>query len=732
MLDWIVFGCGATCLIVGLVLFRSLRCVLDMQKPSGMLMSYINSGAKEISARNSKRALLALLVIMVVILGSQIAMGEFHNLFVPIVMVMGTVSAILTAYFMSEISTRGLVAVYEALKESESFFMRQMGKLAASVGLVSLGILIMVSSLTLKLVSFFTGSVEETLLRDLSPVLQAAHWSHFTNYVTHFHHFQIIEMTVVLLALCLGTTIYTLSVRLSGSIYAKIVDVFSDSVGRTDYDLMEDDLRNPGSIPDLVGDQVSNVIGMGMVIYECILFCIAAASVLRMMSLTSLAGLSQPQVLAMFLEPLLLFVVGAMISALILMVKLWWNLRSWGIRTMMLMSYVLLSLGAFLGEYLGLLMPSFAGFVVTGAVVGMALTLNNRWATSVTGNSVRRVIASFESSAVSGFLNGGLQAAGAIVVPILSAVMALVVPFWLTAGQGLTIGFHGVSLVLVALLSPAGLVMSLGALGAVSDNVRGISEMVMDSDEALRRAREQDANGTEPSTLLKTFAIVSGMSSCLFLVVFLGRRLMYHLMIKGGVEYRIVEDFFDGLNLTLMNPHVITGLIWGSLLIVIFTGLLIVAVRSGGVVLTEQIRTQMATKSGIWNGETLPDYHEVIERIHGYSHRWTRRILGTMVVMSITTLFLFGVEGSMATLMGAIIVGLFVSLFSNYVGGIWRNAKKVMEISADHASDSNAYSACVFVDGIGDILKDTVAPTLYILVKMMGIIIVLFGVLALS
>lgn len=732
MLDWIIFGCGAGCLIIGLWLYRSLKCVLDIQKPAGMLMSYVNSGAKEISARNSKRALVALVIFMVVIVGSQMAMGESHNVFVPIVMVMGTIAAIMTSYFMSEISTQGLVAVYEALKESESFFMRQMGKLAASVSLVSLGILIMVSALSLKMVSFFSGSVEATLLRTISPLLKEIHWAHYTGYATHFHHFQIIEITVVLLAFCLGTTIYTVSVRLSGSIYAKIVDVFSDSVGRTEYDLLEDDLRNPGSIPDLVGDQVSNVMGMGMVIYECILFCIAAANVLRMMTLNSLADLTQPQVLSMLLEPLLLFVVGSMISAVILLAKLWCNFKSWGIRTLMVMSYLALILGAFLGEYFGILMPSFSWLVVTGSFIGMALTLNNHWATSVKGGRVQFVIGSFGSSAVSGFLSGALVAVGAIIVPILGVVTAVVVPFLLTEGQGLTAGFHGVALVLVALLSPAGLVMSLGTLGAVSDNVRGISEMVMDSEESLIRSREQDANGTEPSILLKTFAIVSGMTSCLFLLVFLGRRLMYHLMMRGSVEHRIVEDLFDDLNLTLMNPHVIGGLIWGCLIIVIFTGLLIAAVRSGGVILTEQIRDQMANKSGIWTGESLPDYHEVIERIHGYSHRWMRGVLGTMVVMSFSTVWLFGVEGSMATLMGAIVAGLFVSLFSNYVGGIWRNAKKVMEISPEHAADSNAYSACVFVDGIGDILKDTVAPTLYILVKMMGIIIVLFGVLALS
>ena len=73
-------------------------------------------------------------------------------------------------------------------------------------------------------------------------------------------------------------------------------------------------------------------------------------------------------------------------------------------------------------------------------------------------------------------------------------------------------------------------------------------------------------------------------------------------------------------------------------------------------------------------------------------------------------------------LIGATITAIMLALFCGNAGGAWDNAKKYIEAGGveGESKGSAAHDASVVGDTVGDPLKDTVGPSLDILIKIMS------------
>ena len=126
-------------------------------------------------------------------------------------------------------------------------------------------------------------------------------------------------------------------------------------------------------------------------------------------------------------------------------------------------------------------------------------------------------------------------------------------------------------------------------------------------------------------------------------------------------------------------------------------------------------------------GTTKPDYARCVLIC-------TRAAQKQMILPAMAAIFtplavglLFNVEGVMGLLVGALVSGFVVAIFSANAGGAWDNAKKYIEAGHYQGKGSDPHKATVVGDTVGDPLKDTSGPSVNILIKLMSMVSVVFA-----
>ncbi len=525
------------------------------------------------------------------------------------------------------------------------------------------------------------------------------------------------SFTMTLSGYALGCSIIAMFNRVGGGIYTKAADMGADLVGKTEAHIPEDDPRNPATIADNVGDNVGDVAGLGSDLLESYVGAILSAVMLACELFMHNVYADTAMLNRMLLFPVIFAgcgLVSCVIGISYIMIKprlsknvhMELNIATWISAAVTIGAGVVLSYFMFrdvdkdilpaVGFKVGAFSPWLAA--VCGIAAGILIGIISEYYTSYDYKPTKKISqASKEGPALTvtqGLANG-----------MISCMLPVVVLAVAIFGSYAIAGMYGIACAAFGMLSFVAATVSVDTYGPISDNAGGIAEM-SGLEHGVREITDKlDSVGNTTAAIGKGFAIGSAAFAALSLMT------SYLYAFSG-----------ENLLLDLIDPLTLCGALCGAALPFLFSGMLIEAVAKAARKMVEEVRRQFREIKGLLEGETLPDYKTCIEISSQGALKEMRLPCIMCILVPLVSGFIFGPMFVAGLLIGATITAIMLALFCGNAGGAWDNAKKYIEAGGveGESKGSAAHDASVVGDTVGDPLKDTVGPSLDILIKIMS------------
>ena len=521
----------------------------------------------------------------------------------------------------------------------------------------------------------------------------------------------------IILGFSFGASSIALFMKCGGGIYTKTADVGADLVGKAEYDLPEDNPRNPATIADNVGDNVGDIAGMGSDLFDSYVASIMAA----MMLAASVAVITSPlgdltiSVLTravIVIAPVVLCGVGLMASLL-------------GIYIIKMMGSEepgkALNIGTYLSTALYIGLSALFTMLLTigidadgvqllwriwiasaiGLLAGIVLGFTSDYFTREDKKPTRSMAEAAQEGHAVVILSGLSYGLLSVVPPAIGIIVAMAVSYALA-------GILGVAMAAVGMLAIVGTIVSNDAYGPICDNARAIAEQGELGDDVIRVADKMDSAGNTAKAITKGFAI--GAANLTVLALLYSFTTEANEIIPGTIA-----------SMDLLNVGVLIGAFIGVVVPALFSALLILAVQRNATKMVNEIRRQFESNPKILTGEEAADFNKCIDIA-------TKGSLRELVFPSIISIaiplsigIVFGVASLGAFLAGAILSGFVFAVFMSNSGGAWDNAKKFIEDGNLGGKGSDAHKAAITGDTVGDPFKDTAGPSINTLLVVMSL-----------
>jgi len=530
------------------------------------------------------------------------------------------------------------------------------------------------------------------------------------------------ERVSLLVGFGFGASLSSLFAQLGGGIYTKGADIAADLVGKIEQGIPEDDPRNAAVIADLVGDNVGDVAGRGADLFESGSDNLIAAMIVG-------ASFIPQYGWAAVLFPLLIHAIGA-IGAMLGVLAVRGSEKRSAILSMNLgfLTTALFSVASFyfLAQFV---MHDIRLFYCLGLGLLCTLTISLlvQFYTGIRQKPVKLIAEGSLSGAAINLIAGfswGMESVGLLIVVALANMAAFYI-----MGGGL-LGILGITATTLGIVEMEGIIMAADAFGPIADNASGIAEMSGLGPQVRRVGDVLDAAGNITKAITKGYSMSCALMTAvvvLFAYLLEATRLYNmeasHLAglvsFQGGLEGTVLTIV---RNLNLTHPRNITALMIGVIVPFLFSARAMRAVGRTAFQTVAEVRRQFRETPGILSGEATPDYSRCVDISTRNALR--QMIAPTLfgVAFPIAMGFLMGPWALAFYLIGVKLIGATLAVFMFNAGGAWDNAKKYVEEGHFGGRQSEAHRAAVIGDTFGDPLKDTVGPSLHILIKLQNIL----------
>ncbi len=525
------------------------------------------------------------------------------------------------------------------------------------------------------------------------------------------------NLSLVLSGYALGCSIIAMFNRVGGGIYTKAADMGADLVGKTEAHIPEDDPRNPATIADNVGDNVGDVAGLGADLLESFVGAVLSCAILAIELFTHNAKFTSSSLYAkMIMFPILFAGVGLIscvcgIAFPLLKKKLSenphfeLNLATWISAGLAIGFGFLLTFFLFRGEAadqikaagfkLGKLTPWIGAAI--GIIAGVIIGAISEYYTSYDFKPTKGIAQASKEGTALTITQGMATGMISCMLPVICLGAAIFACYAIG-------GMYGVGCGAMGMLCFVATTVSVDTYGPISDNAGGIAEMSFLDKEVRVITDKLDSVGNTTAAIGKGFAI--------------GSAALATISMMSSYLY----SFMENLALNIVDGYVLVGAIVGAALPFLFSGMLINSVAKAARRMVKEVRRQFKEIPGILEGTAKPDYKTCITIS-------SQGALKEMIVPALVAIlfpvvcgFLFGAYFVGGVLIGATLSAIMLAIFTGNSGGAWDNAKKYIEAGGveGEGKGTPTHDAAVVGDTVGDPLKDTVGPSLDILIKIMS------------
>ena len=547
----------------------------------------------------------------------------------------------------------------------------------------------------------------------------------------------------------IGESLGAAALRICGGIFTKIADIGADLM-KIIFKIDEDDARNPGVIADCTGDNAGDSVGptadgfetYGVTGVALISFIVLGAGMMYApngdlvlmkngvdFQARLIVWIFTMRVL-MILTSIVSYWLNARVSSAIFGNKKAFNFET-PLTSLIWLTSIISILVTFGVSYVmldgfGDMWWKLSVIISCGTLAAALIPEFTKIFTSSKSKHVEEVVnASREAGAslniISGIVAGNFSAfwQGLVMVGLMAIA-------FFTARTGLdaymvypTVFAFG--LVAFGMLGMGPVTIAVDSYGPVTDNAQSVFELSqIESQKGIAKEIEKDYGFKPDFENGKHFLEENDSAGNTFKAT--AKPVLIGTAVIGATTMIFSIILLLNLQLNLLAPEVLFGIILGGAVIFWFSGASMQAVSTGAYRAVNYIKQHIKLNTA--KAASIEDSKKVVQICTLYAQKGMFNIF--IVIFSFTIAFAcFDANLFASYLISIAVFGLFQALYMANAGGAWDNAKKVVEVDLNEKG-TPLHAASVVGDTVGDPYKDTSSVALNPIIKFTT----LFGLLA--